>query len=561
MNNLNITSINYGCHIISTGCGSGKTTYIKQFIARNYESGILYCVDTKAELLKMYSWIVNNLCNSPMSSLSIDDVIMLCGTDDTDNEQIIAAKERMMNQYRNDPKSLFYRKILLITHVRFWTDLPNYFLIYNPSMPHLIDAFDGDFSALMSRTDLRQYIFFDETPTFIRPFCTIPKYILGNFLLIDSTSGNVQCKSYSEMEDAYNCFIRETDADFFRKKHTVSKLKCKSVLCIIQKMFSQWIISKDSCYSITFVPADLAQNIVNTHVFVFEGAGDVLIGNNSPYSLYDIQPKYNAEVRFFTFHWSLRRKVIGNSMFSCSESLESLKQVLLSSTGTTLIVVWRNLNDDSENNTDFIEWVKMNLGNDGSLVNSQYRITYYGASDTKSTNDYRDYSNIVLCGRWAIPEKDTMKFRMAFASTTSNFDHKAWYFIQLITRIGIRNHNGGSYNVFFSDDYDQCFVDCLNKYFNQNVYTPPRLLPPVLPDWELKINDTKIRKDIRQNIKTLCLKYPVLQRWILAENSIHSVDISMDELFITIPRNKKERARYNNLKKALSILGIKLNIT
>ena len=132
MNNLNITSINYGCHIISTGCGSGKTTYIKQFIARNYESGILYCVDTKAELLKMYSWIVNNLCNSPMSSLSIDDVIMLCGTDDTDNEQIIAAKERMMNQYRNDPKSLFYRKILLITHVRFWTDLPNYFLIYNP---------------------------------------------------------------------------------------------------------------------------------------------------------------------------------------------------------------------------------------------------------------------------------------------------------------------------------------------------------------------------------------------------------------------------------------------
>lgn len=98
----------------------------------------------------------------------------------------------MMNQYRNAPESLFYKKILLITHVRFWTDLPNYFLIYNPHKPHLIDAFDGNFSALMSRTDLRQYVFFDETPTFIRPFCTIPKYILGNFLQIDSLSGNVE---------------------------------------------------------------------------------------------------------------------------------------------------------------------------------------------------------------------------------------------------------------------------------------------------------------------------------------------------------------------------------
>lgn len=154
-----------------------------------------------------------------------------------------------------------------------------------------------------------------------------------------------------------------------------------------------------------------------------------------------------------------------------------------------------------------------------------------------------------------------MRFRMAFASTTSNFDHRAWYFIQLIARIGIRNHNGGSYNVFFSDDYDQGFVDCLNKYFNQNVYTPPRLLTPLLPDWELKINNTKIRKDIRQDIKTLCRKNPILQKWILAENAIHSFDISLDELFNTLPRNKKERARYNNLKKALSILGIKLNIT
>lgn len=559
MNNINILSVNSGCHIISTGCGSGKTTSIKQFMATNYDSGILYCVDTKSELLKMYSWIVNNLCNNPSSSITMDDVLMLCGTDEQDSEEVITIKQLMLNQYRNAPEIIFSKKILLITHIRFWTDLPNYFLIYRPNAPNLIDAFDGDFSMLMSRSDLRQYVFFDETPTFIRPFCTIPKYVLGNFLQINYSTSSIQCKSIPDMEDAYNCFIRGSNADFFRSTHALSKLKIKSVLLIVQRLYLQWINSKDNTYYITFTPADLAQNLVNTHVIIFEGAGDVLIGDSSPYKLCDIQPKYNSQVDFCMFHWSLKRKSEGNTQLQFSESIESLKQIVLSSSGATLIVVWCNLNEDSDN-TDFVEWIKTEFATDRLLVNSQYSITYYGASDTKSTNDYRNYSNIVLCGRWSIPEKDTHRIRTAFASTTSNFDHRVWYFIQLISRIGIRNHSGGNYKVFFSDDYEQIFIDCLDKYFNHNVYSPPQPLPLIIPDWELKINDTNIRKDLRQNLKTLCLKYPTLQQWVLSENSMHTFDISIDELYLTIPRNKKERARYGNLKKALLKLGINLNI-
>ena len=43
-----------GGYIISSGCGSGKTESIKSLIRQKYNSGILYCVDTRDELGKMY---------------------------------------------------------------------------------------------------------------------------------------------------------------------------------------------------------------------------------------------------------------------------------------------------------------------------------------------------------------------------------------------------------------------------------------------------------------------------------------------------------------------------
>ena len=67
---------------------------------------------------------------------------------------ISSDKERssFLNQYRDNPEILMEKKIILITHVRFWTDLINYFLIYRPQVP--VDSFDGDFRKLMVRPDL-----------------------------------------------------------------------------------------------------------------------------------------------------------------------------------------------------------------------------------------------------------------------------------------------------------------------------------------------------------------------------------------------------------------------
>ena len=147
-----------GGYIISSGCGSGKTESIKSLIRNKYNEGVLYCVDTLEELDKMYKWIIENLVNI-MPELKREDVMII-----SSNEEFYYS----LSEYKDNPEIIMQKKILLITHVRFWTDLINYFLIYKPDSS--VSFFNGDFKKLMTRNDLRKYIIFDETPTFIKPF-------------------------------------------------------------------------------------------------------------------------------------------------------------------------------------------------------------------------------------------------------------------------------------------------------------------------------------------------------------------------------------------------------
>ena len=54
-----------------------------------------------------------------------------------------------LDVYRDHPEAIMQKKVILLTHVRFWSDLIYYFLIYKPTAP--IPVFDGDFKTLMMR--------------------------------------------------------------------------------------------------------------------------------------------------------------------------------------------------------------------------------------------------------------------------------------------------------------------------------------------------------------------------------------------------------------------------
>ena len=177
-----------GGYIISSGCGSGKTESIKSLIRNKYNEGILYCVDTREELEKMYRWIIDNLVNTG-SGLKKEDVMIIS----TDDEHYIS-----LSEYKDNPEIIMQKKILLITHVRFWTDLINFFLIYKPTSE--VDVFDGDFKKLMTRKDLRGFIKMDN-------------------------NGEMVCKPESEIRSFYNKFIKDTPSDIFNHKYRIGRIK------------------------------------------------------------------------------------------------------------------------------------------------------------------------------------------------------------------------------------------------------------------------------------------------------------------------------------------------
>ena len=426
-----------GGYIISSGCGSGKTESIKSLIRQKYNSGILYCVDTRDELGKMYDWILANLVNR---ELGYGDILR-----ESDVMIISSDKERssFLNQYRDNPEILMEKKIILITHVRFWTDLINYFLIYRPQVP--VDSFDGDFRKLMVRPDLRRYILFDETPTFIRPFVEFDKTILGVFSKTDDT-GNIICMSPEEITRYYNRFMRNTRNDLFNQAYKINRIKRDVVLNLIPKYYDSWMLDDNEKSGITFYPVDLCPlgATIGTHILVFEGAGDILLRESKHFTLLDVGQKYNSVTEFKKMGFNLSRK----EEFDENRFTDFINAIAGVINKKTLIVCWKGINGENgvAGQSEYADKIKEALLKKGIAQELPY-VTYYGSSDNKSTNDYRDIEQIILCGNWSLPNTEAAKIRRAYGTTTDPQKHKDWFFSQLITRIGIRKHQPGTYTV------------------------------------------------------------------------------------------------------------------
>lgn len=415
-----------GGYIISSGCGSGKTESIKSLIRNKYNDGILYCVDTKEELDKMYNWIMDNLVDV-MPGLKKEDVMIIS----SDDEHYIS-----LSEYKDNPEIIMQKKILLITHVRFWTDLINFFLIYKPTSD--VNPFDGDFRKLMTRDDLRGYIVFDETPTFIKPFVTFSSVMMGNFTDIDN-EGKPRSKKPEEIEKFYDLFVKGTNSEIFNTKYRIGRIKKRVALNLIPGYYDSWSISGKKELSISFYPVDLCPDntTINTHILIFEGVGDILFKDIRNYKLLDTSEKYNTVVDFQKLEFGITRKNHNNSLF---ERVMSKIAGLI--TEPTLIISWKEVNDEKSDsgNSGYRERIRNALL--GRNVDcSLFHVTYYGANDNKSTNCFRDYKQIVLLGDWNLPNTESSKIRRAYGMTTDTQDYKDWFFIQLISRIGIRKHH------------------------------------------------------------------------------------------------------------------------
>ena len=166
---------------------------------------------------------------------------------------------------------------------------------------------------------------------------------------------------------------------------------------------------------------------------------------------------------------------------------------------------------------------------------------------------------LILCGDWSLPNTEAAKIRKAYGTKADSQDLKMWFFTQLITRIGIRKHiKGEIYTVFYTCDFEECFIDRLDSYFNKNRLIP--ISPVIHEDWKVKLDGMKIRSNTKSEIITLAGSDSRMQEAIVQGKEFRK-EVTFDFLdMLGIKRAKHERRKYEPLINTLGMIGITLVI-
>ncbi len=211
--------------------------------------------------------------------------------------------------------------------------------------------------------------------------------------------------------------------------------------------------------------------------------------------------------------------------------------------------------------TNYYDMVVSALSSLHDIDKTMYHVIYYGSSDSKSTNDYRDYKEIILAGKWYIPNTDTHKFKRSYGVNIDNNRHRLWAFIQLLCRIGIRLHDGQEYSVYYSSDYSENFIGSIKDYMENKDLPPMPKQASDIPDWLVdRFDSAKIRANYRQEIMELC-KYNGSILYYLERGGRYYFRISLRDLYDIIPRDSRKTRKYDKLLAALRKLGIDIKIT
>lgn len=528
-----------GNFILSTGCGSGKTYWLERFILTHYMEGMLIVVDSIVSANTLYSHLLNLL------GLAATDMMLIHSQTDYD----------VQNEYANTPEEVTKKKVLIITNVRLYTEYPPVYLLYNKNGVAL-SSFDGDWNKLMNNPNTRRWIIIDEIPGFIQKYANVSKQLLG-VLGADDGNGGYKAKEFVAMEKFYNTFIAHSDAALFDTTTALGKLKTDTALSIIEREYSNMMKVQGDA-AIQFSPCDFQTN--NSLVLIMEGAGDVLFKDSSIYRLIDIPNKYNAKADFYSFNVPNLSRRSSNHQELIKSMVKAVIAILSSVKGKTLIACWNDFKGEDNGITSDAQSSKdsrlvASLSDELTKANISQdlcSIIYYGSAESKAVNDFKDYCNIILLGKWYLPvSTSSEKFNKAFQTNTTLTRYMLWEYVQLITRIAIRQDK--DIKVFYTDDHNKDFILTLEKYFNQNILD----IPEEHIDWRDKVKKLKNGKRVVCQIERLSQRFPYIPQMIVEGNQNKTINIPLKEVNNLIGKNKKRRD-YKHLISILQKFGISL---
>ena len=606
----------YGAYALCPGCGAGKTTIVKQLIELKWNEGILYTAFTKDEVNNMYQFcktlIGSELINrdGSINTLRNEDIIVLHSdytSEGTDN-----------NLWRNNPKELMNKKIILCTHAKL-LDEPLYLLISTNFNNKMANMFPPTYRSVnnIGNSLPRQWILIDEMTESRMTLANMKKVmfsslgVLTNKIRAVDEKGRPITKTIDKMilnrsSIYYDDFTNQVKGlgsivpefrDLLKdESNELNKIRNERLLENLYLNFQLYANNESNIVKINSSFTDMITGNENTHILLFDGTSDLTLYNSKKFKVQEIETKYNGELRIFKIPFELSRRISSKDSRT-QEEIEielrnkinntiNLLSDLIQKNSKTLIFCWKgfkiddteindndefkfsgNIIDRSESgiilNKNFLlpNYIKFKLEELGFNEGKEFSIEYYGSGRDKAINDYRDYDAVILLGKYIVPGSVINDFNIMFNSNITFSDYYSNRVIQAICRTRIRNHNNESLNIYMTDDWSN---DVFNKVKS---YLGIELSEIELSDDEnesIIYMYNKLRgKGITPKKSEQIAKISLLDKNIfnsIIEEYTYRSEIKLDEIFKILPMYEKKVKYYNPIVNYLMKLGIILSI-
>lgn len=535
---------NNGLHVVSTGCGQGKSSMILEIIKQQWMEGILVVVPT-IEAADEFGKKIEDWSNGLVVSFRRCKFLVLHSGENRITE---------MQSYKANPLGLKDYDVLVITSARIIIDPYELFL-----------SFKGN-------TGKRKLVLIDEMINFYPQPFTIPQEIKDIVTFVDKYKTHNGKAGIDVGNGWYRHHYQETDAMWAAYEASSYKLfKAKNELT---RYKTGYIFKHIKEHGVDAVIQGRVKDFASqTCVILFDGTGDCIFKDSDPRLLPITGKRYSSDIEFSQFDMPIKRKNkedwdkdvfknIGNSL------LRELKNICLG--GKTLIVTWKSLdvfkgikNDGTADVYERGEKIEYNFPKllsdclvEIGVGSGQFSVIYRGSGQDRGSNEYRDYQNIVFLGEWHIPDTIVGEINGMFGCRCGFKDYMKSLLIQTICRTRIRQHTGLPIKVWFSSDIDYNLMESVQRYFIEN--SEPTCKIGGIQEPCKKYG--KPEKKWLMDLVSLYLYDPMI-RDSIENGKAYSFSIPLDDLFGFIPRPRKAKDRYKAFIRFLGDRGITMNIT
>lgn len=495
-------------------CGSYKTTLVRQFITKNWMDGIIYATSTMEEADRMAFDIA--------ACIGVNNIFVLHSNIDIEDYK----------KFNDNPDSLKKRPVIITTHNRIVKDPPN--IIYDK------DGADGQRE--------RKYIFVDEKPTFFESLSLTASdvYNIVQLSALEIDPQKPEKRSYSAQmarSRLRSNLLSESGLSRNLSMNIVKTLSGKSTTpyesiveydpvlnsndikrTVAYLRTEDWLdkivntVTKDDEYQVSEKESNKFYRTLskpeNSTLVVLDATGRTMVEGSPDWEIYeDDRFTFNFKGSVEILESSLTRRVGTSSYDSVINSLNQFVaeiEEVCKEHSKVLVVVWKNLKDEytepdlSTLSSDDEPSVKYNMTAStddlpsyvynalSDEAKSKVHVTYYQSGKTRSTNEYKDCTAIVLGGSFFIPISAIMSHNKREKAKTSRHLYSIGEIVQAIYRTSARVP-GGKASVYFTSDWSMTFIDSLIEYIKADIKVSTSNIHKFCNDFNIKYTERSLK--------------------------------------------------------------------